>query len=115
MGIGLVLSFVICWTPFQLRLFLTFSNLNLSADLFLILSESSNVFVSLNCFLNPVIYGFLNTAYRQSIIRKFKLTKLNIRKYVSLNNMIRNEDGSNQEMLPDEPNILKCPHSTTRT
>ena len=99
--IGLVLSFVICWTPFQLRnmvyhvtishvttwitvkhtvlrfkdtktnlrLFLTFSNLNLSADLCLILSESSNVFVSLNCFLNPVIYGFLNTAYRQSIIR----------------------------------------------
>ena len=53
----------------NLRLFLTFSNLNLSADLCLILSESSNVFVSLNCFLNPVIYGFLNTAYRQSIIR----------------------------------------------
>ena len=56
-------------TETNLRLFLTFSNLNLSADLCLILSESSNVFVSLNCFLNPVIYGFLNTAYRQSIIR----------------------------------------------
>ena len=127
----------------NLRLFLTFSNLSLSADLCLVLSESSNVFVSLNCFLNPVIYGFLNTAYRQSIIRteisdvcrkntekltknaeltlritvwrKFKLTKLNIRKYVSLNNMVRNEDGSNQEMLPDEQNILKFPNSSTRT
>ena len=33
--------------------------------------------------------------------------------------MIRNEDGSNQEMLPDEPNILKCghpsPNSKTQT
>ena len=52
---------------------------------------------------------------RIPLYRKFKLTKLNIRKYVSLNNMIRTEDGSNQEMLPDDQNILKCPHSTTRT
>ena len=56
---------------------------------------------------------------RNSKLRKFKLTKLNIRKYVSLNNMIRNEDGSNQEMLPDESNILKCghpsPNSKTQT
>ena len=58
---------------------------------------------------------YLSLTLRNSKCRKFKLTKLNIRKYVSLNNMIRNEDGSNQEMLPDEPNILKCPHSTTRT
>ena len=29
--------------------------------------------------------------------------------------MVRNEDGSNQEMLPDEQNILKFPNSSTRT
>ena len=32
----------------------------------------SNVFVSLNCVLNPIIYGFLNRSYRKVILRKIK-------------------------------------------
>ena len=92
----------------NLRLFLTFSNLNLSADLCLILSESSNVFVSLNCFLNPVIYGFLNTAYRQSIIR------------TEISDVCRQDTGIYRdlpgytEMYQDKPQKLTSRHCVTQ-
>ena len=98
-------------TKTNLRLFLTFSNLNLSADLCLILSESSNVFVSLNCFLNPVIYGFLNTAYRQSIIR------------TEISDVCRQDTGIYREIprytgiyrdIPGKPHKLTSRHCVTQ-
>jgi len=124
----LVLAFVLCWTPFQLKNASHVFDIHLNSEHCTYLSNIAAIGVVTNSVLNPVIYSFLSTNFRQKVSRRTRnfirmlsntsrldrtlpgLPNPFSRDVSTTQNTISTEIVKNQNSLNDQPLILNQAH-----
>jgi len=62
-----VITFIFCWTPFHIRNIIQVWNIIPSANTWNIILDFANLGCAANSVLNPFIYSFLSTQFRQKL------------------------------------------------
>ena len=63
----LVITFVMCWTPFHMRNIFKVLNVHLLAPTCKFIEDLANIGAAANSVVNPFIYSFLSTQFRQKL------------------------------------------------